>query len=66
MRHPAKVLSRSALLDRLWEFDQESGEGTIKTHLTNLRTKLKAAGSPKEFIETVYGMGYRLMSMTDV
>ena len=61
MRHPGQVLSRSALLDHLWEFDQESGEGTIKTHLTNLRSKLKAAGSSKDFIETVYGMGYRLM-----
>ena len=61
IRHPGQVLSRSALLDQLWEFDQESGEGTIKTHLTNLRGKLKAAGSPKDFIETVYGMGYRLM-----
>ncbi len=63
VRHPGQVLSRSALLDKLWEFDQESGEGTIKTHLTNLRGKLKAAGSPKDFIETVYGMGYRLMSV---
>ena len=61
IRHPGQVLSRSALLDKLWEFDQESGEGTIKTHLTNLRSKLKAAGSSKDLIETVYGMGYRLM-----
>ena len=63
MRHPNQVLSRSALLDKLWEFDQESGEGTIKTHLTNLRSKLRAAGSSKRVIETVYGMGYRLMSL---
>ncbi len=63
MRHPGQVLSRSALLDKLWEFDQESGEGTIKTHLTNLRGKLREAGSPKDFIETVYGMGYRLMPL---
>ena len=61
MRHPGQVLSRSALLDQLWEFDQDSGEGTVKTHLTNLRSKLKAAGGSKDFIETVYGMGYRLM-----
>jgi len=61
LRHPAQVLSRSVLLDQLWDFDQASGEGTVKTHLTNLRSKLKAAGSPGNFIETVYGMGYRLM-----
>ncbi|MEO0769354.1 MAG: response regulator transcription factor, partial [Cyanobacteria bacterium J06649_4] len=60
MRHPGQVLSRSALLDKLWEFDKASSEGTVKTHLTNLRSKLKLAGSPKDLIETVYGMGYRL------
>ncbi|MBE9193970.1 response regulator transcription factor [Synechocystis sp. LEGE 06083] len=63
LRHPKQVLSRSALLDKLWEFDQASGEGTIKTHLTNLRSKLRVAGSPQDLIETVYGMGYRLASL---
>lgn len=59
LRHPAQVLTRSFILDRLWAFDQASGEETIKTHLTNLRRKLKAAGAAA-FIETVYGVGYRL------
>jgi two-component system, OmpR family, response regulator QseB len=63
LRHPGQVISRSALLDKLWEFDQESGEGTIKTHLTNLRGKLRTAGSSKDLIETVYGMGYRLIPL---
>jgi DNA-binding response OmpR family regulator len=60
LRHPGQVFSRSTLLDKLWEFDQTAGEGTVKTHITNLRSKLKAAGCPQELIETVYGMGYRL------
>ncbi len=66
MRHPTQVLSRSALLNQLWEFDQDSGEGTIKTHLTNLRSKLRAAGSSKNFIETVYGVGYRLVRIGEL
>ena len=40
--------------------DQISGEQTIKTHLTNLRRKLKQAGCQQDIIETVYGVGYRL------
>ena len=59
LRNPNQVLTRSALLDKLWEFDKISGEETIKTHITNLRKKLRVAGS-SEFIETVYGIGYRL------
>jgi two-component system response regulator QseB len=60
LRNPTQVLTRSAILDKLWDFDQSSGEGTVRTHITNLRNKLKAAGSSDNFIETVYGMGYRL------
>lgn len=36
VRHPGQVMSRSALLDQLWEFDKASGESTINSHLTNL------------------------------
>ncbi len=62
LRHPRQILTRSAILDKLWEFDNSSGEGTIKTHITNLRSKLKVAGSKNNLIETVYGVGYRLGS----
>lgn len=60
LRNPAWVFTRSMLLDKLWKLDQISGENTIKTHITNLRQKLKAAGSKELIIETVYGVGYRL------
>ena len=60
LKTPTQVLTRSAILDKLWEFDKLSGEETIKTHITNLRRKLKAAGSAENVIETVYGIGYRL------
>ncbi len=60
LKNPTQVLTRSVILDKLWEIDKLSGEETIKTHLTNLRKKLRAAGSPEDLIETVYGIGYRL------
>jgi len=65
LRHPQQVLTRSAILDKLWECDRSSGEGTVRTHLTNLRQKLKAAGSPDNLITTIYGIGYRLGSGND-
>ncbi|MEH2009150.1 response regulator transcription factor [Nostoc sp.] len=60
LKNPTQVLTRSAILDKLWEFDKLSGEETVKTHMTNLRKKLRAVGSSEDFIETVYGFGYRL------
>ncbi len=62
LKNPTRIFNRSELLDKIQEFDKESGEETVKTHLTNLRRKLKAAGSKSEIIETVYGIGYRLRS----
>jgi two-component system, OmpR family, response regulator QseB len=60
LRHPQEVITKSVLIDKLWEFDRLSGEETIKTHLTNLRRKLKEIGCKVNPIETVYGIGYRL------
>jgi two-component system, OmpR family, response regulator QseB len=60
LKKPNQVLTRTAILDHLWTFDQVSGEQTVKTHLTNLRRKLKDVGASRKFIETVYGLGYRL------
>ncbi|MEO1593037.1 MAG: response regulator transcription factor, partial [Cyanobacteria bacterium J06632_22] len=60
LRHPGQVASRDQLLQQLWDFDQSAGEGTVKTHIGNLRHKIKAAGNGQNLIETVYGVGYRL------
>lgn len=60
LKNPHQVLTRSAILSKLWEFDKSSGEETVKTHITNLRRKLKLVGNSKDLIETVYGIGYRL------
>lgn len=63
LRSPTQVFPRAALLERLWELDQLSGEETIKTHILNLRRKLKAVGCPEDVIETIYGLGYRLSAL---
>ncbi|MGB7443778.1 MAG: response regulator transcription factor [Coleofasciculaceae cyanobacterium] len=60
LQNPGQVFTRTMLLDKLWELDRASGENTIKTHITNLRRKLKAVGCRNKLIETVYGVGYRL------
>ncbi|MGB5961111.1 MAG: response regulator transcription factor [Coleofasciculaceae cyanobacterium] len=62
LRNPKRVFTRSELLEKLWETEDISGEETVKTHLRNLRRKIKEAGSDSEFIENVYGIGYRLQS----
>ncbi|MEG3833066.1 MULTISPECIES: response regulator transcription factor [unclassified Microcoleus] len=60
LRTGGRVLTRSAILDHIWAFEDSPGEETVKVHLRGLRQKLKAAGAPANFIETIYGIGYRL------
>ncbi|MEG4317989.1 MULTISPECIES: response regulator [unclassified Microcoleus] len=60
LRNPDRIFSRSAILDRLWGFDDAPTDRAINTHIKDIRKKLKAGGLTAEIIETVYGMGYRL------
>jgi DNA-binding response OmpR family regulator len=60
LRNPERIFSRSAILDRLWEFDDPPTDRAIITHIKDLRKKLKNGGLTEEMIETIYGMGYRL------
>ncbi|MBP0030545.1 response regulator transcription factor [Roseofilum sp. Guam] len=60
LRSHGRCLSRSTILDQVWCFEEQPGEETVKVHLRSLRQKLKSAGAPANYIETVYGLGYRL------
>ncbi|MBY5310864.1 response regulator, partial [Aphanizomenon flos-aquae CCAP 1446/1C] len=57
--NPKRIFSRSAILEKLWDFADTPGEETVSTHIKCLRQKLKAAGS-SDPIETVHGLGYKL------
>ncbi|WP_017326486.1 response regulator transcription factor [Synechococcus sp. PCC 7336] len=60
MRNGDRIFSRSAILDRLWSFEEPPDEEAVKFHIKRLRHKLRQAGATTDPIETVYGMGYRL------
>ncbi|MBF2014932.1 MAG: response regulator transcription factor [Rivularia sp. T60_A2020_040] len=60
LRNNGHVLSRDQILDRLWSSIDPPGQDTVKVHIRGIRQKLKAAGAKHDFIETVYGLGYRL------
>jgi DNA-binding response OmpR family regulator/HPt (histidine-containing phosphotransfer) domain-containing protein len=63
LRNPVRVFSCGVILDRLWEFEKIPGENAVRTHIKELRHKLKATGAPGDLIETVYGIGYRLKEL---
>ncbi len=58
-RHPGQTLTREQLLDDLHGDAIPGFDRSIDSHIKNLRRKLEAV-SEAHFIETVYGVGYRL------
>lgn len=55
-----RVLTRSEILERLWYQEKTPSIDTVKAHINHLRQKLQAVGAPRDLIETIYGVGYRL------
>lgn len=60
MSAPRKVFSRLDLLDVIQGVRYEGYERTIDTHIKNLRAKIEPDPRKPKYVETVYGVGYRL------
>lgn len=58
MKNPGVAFSREAILQNVWGWDYGGGSRTVDTHVLTLRQKL---GSRADLIETVRGVGYRLL-----
>ncbi|MCX6021129.1 MAG: response regulator transcription factor [Chloroflexi bacterium] len=59
-RQPGRILTRSQLLDAIRGVAFESYERAIDAHIKNLRRKLEPDRRSPRYIQTVYGVGYRL------
>ncbi|PAV24710.1 DNA-binding response OmpR family regulator [Tamilnaduibacter salinus] len=57
--HPGRVFSRSQLLDSVWGYNHDGYEHTVNTHINRLRAKIESNPAEPEFVETVWGVGYR-------
>jgi DNA-binding response OmpR family regulator len=62
---PTKVFSKQNLYESVWNDAYAYDNDTINTHISNLRKKLKAA-SGADYIETVWGMGYKLKTLDNL
>jgi len=58
-RNPGKVYSRGQLLDRIWGYHHSGYEHTVNSHINRLRAKIEANPDEPEYIQTVWGVGYK-------
>jgi two-component system, OmpR family, response regulator len=59
MRHAAQVVTRTMLLEAVWDYSFNPGTNVIDVHISRLRAKIDVGDEPP-MIRTVRGAGYRL------
>ncbi len=58
--NPKKLFSKSNLFESVWNEPYFNEDTTVKVHMSNIRSKIKKIDPDNEYIETVWGMGYKL------
>lgn len=59
--HPRRVFSRDQLMASVWGYTAALDTGTVTVHIRRLRKKLEHDPSQPRYLQTVWGVGYRLV-----
>lgn len=60
--NPNRVFSREELFENIWGLDSMGDNATVTVHIRRIREKIEVSPSHPQYIETVWGAGYRLRS----
>ena len=60
LAHPQRVFTREALYDQVWGGQYLGEDNTVNVHISNIRSKLSKAMPGREYIKTVWGIGFKL------
>ncbi|MGL5087104.1 MAG: response regulator transcription factor [Clostridium sp.] len=58
--NPHKVFTRANLFETVWENEFLGDDNTVNVHVSNLRSKLSKADKETEYVQTVWGIGFKL------
>lgn len=61
MENPGYAFTRSELIEQALGYEYEGSERTLDSHMRNLRRKIEPKPGEHTYIQTVYGVGYRLV-----
>lgn len=61
MESPGYAFTRSELIEQALGYEYEGSERTLDSHMRNLRRKIEPKQGEHTYIQTVYGVGYRLV-----
>lgn len=58
-QNPNRVFGREALFERVWGLDALGDSATVTVHIARIREKIESDPSNPQYVETVWGAGYR-------
>lgn len=60
MKNAGRVCTKSVIYDTVWNDENSADDNTLNVHISKLRKKLKECNPDNDYIETVWGIGYRM------
>ncbi len=60
LKYPTKVFTRQNLFESVWKDEFVEDYNTINVHISNIRTKIAKVDSEIEYIQTIWGIGFKL------
>ncbi|MDE7325697.1 MAG: response regulator transcription factor [Lachnospiraceae bacterium] len=63
MENPNRTCTKSKIYDYVWNDENSADDNTLNVHISKLRKKLKECNPKQDYIETVWGVGYRLQKL---
>lgn len=57
--HPDRVFTKEELFEKIWGYDAMGDTSTVTVHVRKVREKIERDPTSPEYIETVWGVGYR-------
>ncbi len=60
MENPKRTCTKALIYDTVWDDENSADDNTLNVHISKIRKKLKTCNPDTDYIETVWGIGYRL------
>jgi len=61
MQNPKKVFTKNNLYESVWKDEYVGDDNTINVHISNIRSKISKLRPAEKYIQTVWGIGYKLV-----
>ena len=61
LREPGRVFTREQIIEQVFDREFDSFDRSVDTHISNLRRKLNANSEGSQYIQTIYGVGYKFI-----